>query len=506
MAPAWEGRRLVIVVRDKVLWFGPGLTEPIKAEFEERSLFPAEVGKDLKDDEFKVSRAAVFGWNPTTLDYLRNFGTSAVDHGLTVVLTAAFREGLFWLDELAKKLLPVGTFHPVYNQPAHAIPEIAARHDPGRYAQDDLEIDCSFELSATDRLLLRRAFNDSASLHVEKLHEGKSGALVVAVHAVYAEAEKGPYPLPHFAKLDARERIQVEHRAYEEQVARYIPFSQRPNCEPTRCLYGSSRAILVGDFVDGSSSLGSQLQSGSANGTLHSLFDDALAGWRRNVFAVDKKIRLQPVRESLFRPAALPPSLWAAARRAGARRKPATLAAKLDEYQGEYREGIVHGDLNAENVRVRRGEAILIDFYKTTYGAIASDLAALETAMSFTYMAEVLSRSGTEGGAFEESDLYRNWKESTDALFSFEQGAFLRVPPVTEAWSSFGWLWDATRQLRLMAHYIDGSETSYAYLLALQLLRVAMYAEPGKESSPEFIVRRDAYVAADRLVTAVTRL
>jgi Ser/Thr protein kinase RdoA (MazF antagonist) len=43
----------------------------------------------------------------------------------------------------------------------------------------------------------------------------------------------------------------------------------------------------------------------------------------------------------------------------------------------------MHGDLHGENVRVRNGNAILIDFASVCSGPLTADLAALETCLAF---------------------------------------------------------------------------------------------------------------------------
>src|ERR1035441_5143654 len=127
---------------------------------------------------------------------------------------------------------------------------------------------------------LRTSTENSRSITVEPLTKGFSGARVLAVYAEFAQGEAAPYPLPYFAKIDTRKRILREYEAYDRFVTRYIPFSQRPNCEPKRCFAALTDGILVGDFVDDSVPLSDVVKPHGARSIIHSLFDDALRGWR----------------------------------------------------------------------------------------------------------------------------------------------------------------------------------------------------------------------------------
>ena len=227
-------------------------------------------------------------------------------------------------------------------------------------------------------------------ISLEPLKKGFSGARVFAVYAEFPEGEAAPYPLPYFAKIDSCKHILKEYEAYDRFVTRYVPFSQRPNCEPKRCFLGLTDGILVGDFVDNSESLADVVQPNGARAIIHSLFDDALRGWRQQAYNREERISLSDVRADILKPERIKPIHVAAAKTFGATLPPNELTLLLDESAKHlYRRGPVHGDLNTQNIRVRNGEAVLIDFYKSNIGPLVADLASLEIAICFSMEVDI---------------------------------------------------------------------------------------------------------------------
>ena len=327
-----------------------------------------------------------------------------------------------------------------------------------------------------------------------------------AVYAEFPEGEAAPYPLPYFAKIDSCTHILKEYEAYDRFVTRYVPFSQRPNCEPKRCFLGLTDGILVGDFVDNSEALADVVQPNGARAIIHSLFDDALRGWRQQAYNREERISLSDVRADILKPERIKPVHVTAAKTFGATLPPNELTLLLDESaKHPYRRGPVHGDLNTQNIRVRNGEAVLIDFYKSNIGPLVADLASLEIAICFSMEAET-SWNLKDQKAYEDSSRFKEWRRHIDKLFIFVAKEFGMVPPLQEQPCAHDWMWSACRQLRLMAHYIEPNEEAYGYLLVAYMLRMAMFPEDEQQiepHTPDAVVRAYAYWSAERILRAI---
>ena len=331
---------------------------------------------------------------------------------------------------------------------------------------------------------------------VSTVKERFSGARVFAVYAEFPEGEAAPYPLPYFAKIHSCKHILKEYEAYDRFVSRYVPFSQRPNCEPKRCFLGLTDGILVGDFVDNSESLADVVQPNGARGIIHSLFDDALRGWRQQAYYREERISLSDVRANILKPERIKSVHVKAAKTFGATMSPYELTLLLDESAKHlYRRGPVHGDLNTQNIRVRNGEAVLIDFYKSNIGPLVADLASLEIAICFSMEADA-SWNLEDQKAYEDSSRFNEWRRHIDTLFKFVANKFGMVPPLQEQPCAHDWMWSACRQLRLMAHYIEPNEGAYGSLLGAYLLRMAMFPDDEKRIEPH---TPDAVVRASHI-------
>lgn len=514
----------MIVERTQVLWLGPPPSKTMLTEFERRRLTITVVTGDISERNFALSRAIVFCFDEQrkgdSIGAIKQYATQASQHGLLVVVHAARTAAERMLQghippalvsDLPEEFDRFADFpRPQFSlkRPPHELAELVARHPVGPYFSGpaDLDVKGTLPKEQSDVFLLRRAFGDCRSITVSPLTKGFSGARVLVVFAEFPDGEAAPYPLPYFAKIDSRERVLREYAAYDRFVTRYVPFSQRPNCEPKRCFVGLNDGILVGDFVDESVALSELVKASGARSIIHSLFDDALRGWRQQAFYSDRRIPLSQFRPEILDPERVKNPNFALAREFGAARSPQELAAVLDRGGNyNYRYGPVHGDLNTQNVRVRNGEAVLIDFYKSRPGALAADLASLEVAICFSMEAEA-SWEPRKQGQYEDSERFKEWQRHIDSLFTFVVGKFYLIPPLKDQPCSHNWMWSACRQLRLMANYIEPSEDSYVYLLAAYLLRMAMF--PEKESdiephTPDAVVRGYAYWCAERMLNAV---
>jgi hypothetical protein len=131
------------------------------------------------------------------------------------------------------------------------------------------------------------------------------------------------------------------------------------------------------------------IDRGAGRNALHSLFEGALRGWRRqpfydNQYVADGNVlhhlrRSRPIAYNVSRKRRLE-KRW---RSAGAAVRPFDeLDAMLVALPAiRYRYGTTHGDLHGNNVRIAGADAILIDFASVDYGPLTVDPAALDVSL-----------------------------------------------------------------------------------------------------------------------------
>lgn len=509
----------MVAGRTNVLWLGPDPSQATDTEFQRRGLTLTVKKPPLTEQDFRFSCAIIFCFDSSnkgqSIGLVNDYAMVAAEHGLLVVLhvskegedkllqghTVEFPDIQTGLVDLPR---PVRVLS--FNKEGHALAELAARHPAGPMLNPALKIKGELPeyRKESDSFLLKRAFSDCEAITVEALRTGLSGARVLAVYAEFPQGEVVPYPLPYFAKIDSRERILKEYENYDRFVTRYIPFSQRPNCEPKRCLLGATDGILVGDYVDDSVSLSDVVRPSGARATIHSLFDDALRGWRQQAYKRDR-IPLVSIRPRIVEPEQIKGPYVTAGKAFGATLSGIALTSLLDTSAKHlYRDGPMHGDLNTQNIRVRNGEAVLIDFYKSDYGPMSADLASLEIAICFSIEAD--AAWDDENGPYMNSQQFAEWRRHIDSLFLYVPGQFGMLPPLQERPCLHSWMWSACTQLRLMAHYLESSEEAYACLLVAYLMRLTMFPDDEKKiqaHTPDAIVRGYAYWTAERMLRAI---
>jgi Phosphotransferase enzyme family len=507
------------VERTQVLWLGLNPPTTTVTEFRRRRLTLRVAKPPLSDSDFLISCAIIFSFDSKqkgkSIGLVKTYAAKAAEHGLLVILHAnkkdedrLLQSHVLDFPEVKARFVdfprPIKQFS--FKKPGYELAELAARHPIGPPLNIDLDIKGNRPDKESDIFLLKRAFSDCKAITVEPLTKGLSRARVLAVYAEFPEGEVAPYPLPYFAKIDTCKHILKEFEAYDRFVTHYVPFSQRPNCEPKRCLLGLTDGILVGDFVDDSVSLSDVVQPNGARAIIHSLFDDALRGWRQQAYRRNDRALLTDTRLSILDPTRIKATYVASGKEFGAKSSGAELTRLLDDSaKHPYRRGPVHGDLNTQNIRVRNGEAVLIDFYKSDIGPLAADLASLEIAICFSIEADT-EWDEKKDGRYADSDRFKEWRRHIDKLFKFVPGEFGMVPPLQEQPCLHGWMWSACRQLRLMAYYIEPDEDAYGFLLSAYLLRMTMFPEDeGKivPGSPDFLVRGYAYWCAERILRAI---
>ena len=305
-------------------------------------------------------------------------------------------------------------------------------------------------ISPEDEVLLRRAFWDCREVHFEELNQGKSGATVLVAHA---KLEHG-WAAPYFLKISDRAEVIREYRNYREDVDPYIHFQLGPGLTLQRCCLGAHRGVLVGDFVDESESLVQCAMADRASSAISCLFHRTLRGWHGR----DPKLTAESLGQYLERMRMMPlqPSaerLKRAQEIRAAPIDPAQLRTRIMESSAtsEYREGQIHADLNARNIRVRNGDAVLIDFAESKRGPILLDLASLEASLIV---------SGAPKTARDRKELVRHlseWRPSIDALYAHPLEMAPRLPAPTNEWA---WLHHCTRQIRM--HAREAREQAWA--------------------------------------------
>ena len=485
--------------RHNVIWLGSNAPHDLAAKLRLRGLTLQEnpaLGLDKRHITLANARAIIISVRDdkdTLLDKAKGgLADVALAHGLSVYMLVPLEAvdaiaGHFpnWVQHGKLEILTEEAVDDVIK---------GITDSPGRAYKKDIRIsDPSPKFTAEEEILLKRAFGDAKEVSLSRLSGGAS-AKVFKAFAILEDSRAGPHPLPFFVKFDRRPKILRELRNYDDCTTLFVPFWARPNRDRTRCAVGCERGILVGNFIEFSRSLSDHVRDGTAARPIHSLFADALQGWRRQAFVDSSSHRNQPLAKSLggatytsTKPEAYDRASIVAKRASaiGATRGLDELATAIDGLRSvEHRCAIAHGDLHPDNVQVRDGQAILIDFASTTTAPLSVDPASLDTAL-------VLQATG-----INEID----WREFVVDIFSIETLRTLPSPGKPNA--PMALLRDAIREIRRFAlpDLLDADE--YAMAIAISLFRHAF--RPPRDGEP---TDRRAYLfaAADKLVTTLVR-
>jgi hypothetical protein len=486
--------------RTKVLWLGAPPRPKHSLEHANRGLALCDVNLDDFDEaalDYAYARGIVFCAMPPKFPAVRRaLGgvVRALNHGLCVLILVADSVAHAFVAETIEKLVAKGPARDRIRYrigaPAHEVAELFARHDPGPAINLALRIDAPAEVQLTDeqRFMLQRAFSDCSAISLLRLPGGRS-ALTLSVQATLKNSSVGPHPLPFFAKIDRPALIVAEQGCYQRYAESHIAWYLRPNLQPGRCLIGADSGILVGSFVDKSESLWSQIMQGRAEKAIKSLFVETLAGWRHTGASAQTEL------------GSIPPSLEGVFAHANVRRRYVKAAAALgftrdpqDVWEGflnlpsrTWAKAPIHGDLHAQNVRVRGQDAIIIDLAKVTLGPPGADPACLEVWIAF--------EMPCPGHEVDEAV----WLRTVQELFAYRQVA---SPPGVNPSAPLAWLRDGVIHTRAVAL---GSSTPVEYVitLALYLLRRARF-EPDRANAQADELRRTwAWILGCQLLEAV---
>lgn len=494
MASAFA-EKMTTIYRKKVLWPNPPPCKEFVDEFERRGLILEYPEEGNWESYFPYSTALILTYEPEKPSpfyknsfILRSLALKLADHG---IITLTFVPDIPSIEVVRaqykriklKPFLLAGIKTQIFD-----MAEIAARHNPGRAMNSTIAINCETpELAESikdiDRFLLSRAFNDCKKLLLKKLDGGRS-ANVLCIHAVFeddieilAGGNALLSPLPFFAKIDVVGKIKAETNKYKEFTTHFVPFNMRPNIEEDRCINGSKRGILVGNFVEKSESMLHVSRRGHSQGAIYSLFDIALRGWRLQsktetgnictackIFINTKNIEQRVLRLGIV-----------------VAKSPQELLAIVQVLPDqEYCWGPIHGDLHAKNIMVRNSDSILIDFNSTRFGPLVCDPASLEVSLAFDVGDDL---------DFDE------WRQTVDELY--EPKWLEATPPPSRNDTKDEWLRTCVRQIRLIALAEEASPHEYCIVVALYLLRKAMFSY---DSLTDDKRRGHAFILAHKII------
>lgn len=476
--------------RTRVVWFGAVDNTFDDAHFRSRqlSLELHAHGSDVANLE--NCRAVIYRYDPSEqgnlVRWLRDVAPNLLNHGVRIqVLTDAPADFTFVGRQLKSQPL-VRLAANALRQQVPQVAENAARCPIQRLANQRLEIEPT-PAEPLCKLLLQRAFNDCKKVILEPLPGGRS-TQAYAARATFIDSLAGPMPLPFFVKFGDVQRISRELEKYQQYVDHFIPFNLRPHLNHERCLLAPTHGLLVGNFVSRSSSLREALARGDGAQPIHSLFEETLAGWslqahEENNEALSKG-NLFAELGSLFRPDRISAERVQRAQVMGALLTPPGFTAALQALpEIAFRHAPIHGDLHAENVRVRGIDSIVIDFESVRRGPVVTDKACLEVSLLFT----------------AAGDSAEGWRALVDTLYRDEY--LQRVPPPPREPSKREWVWNAVRQIRLLAASCEetGGE-EYRRALVYSLLRRAGFLDdrPGEQERGDY-----AFVIAERLLKSI---
>lgn len=340
-------------------------------------------------------------------------------------------------------------------------------------------------LTATQTLLLRRAFWDCKTVHLLQMSGGLSGAYVFRAYTELQSGLDGNWPLLHFVKIGDRRSIVTEYTKYRGHAAKYIPFNLSPRLDLDRCGLGSRDGIIVGDFVEHAEPLRDVAASGRASHAIGNLFGRTLRGWHHG--ASEQSHRSLPDALVELFPTNVPHEREARIRALGSMRTLPELRTLFEKCHSQpVLVGTIHADLNATNVLLRGSDAVVIDFEKLREAMpVIYDPASVEAALL------------VDGFANDRGDEHV-WLKSIESLYNVDTlfGPFPNCHPR----HSSAWFFECVRQIRQHGRELERAPGQYATALAFALLKKS--CNPANFGSQEGF-RAAAYVLADRLLASL---
>jgi hypothetical protein len=284
-------------------------------------------------------------------------------------------------------------------------------------------------------------------------------------------------------------KIVAERVCYERYAETHIAWNLRPNLQPARCLVGAQIGILVGSFVPKSESLWTLITQGRAEAAIRSLFTETLASWRDPEAATRAESgSIAPSLGEVFNYLNVRKSYLEAAAKLGFAREPQQVwEGFLNLPSRSWPRAPIHGDLHAENVRIRANDAILIDLAKATMGPPGADPACMEVWIAFEIPPPCAQMERTV------------WLQTVQELFGCYQ---VMSPPRPDPVVPNAWLRDAVIHTRRTA-LASTPPVDYAITLALYLLRRASFSPAAVDTECDAYRRTWAWILGCQLLEAV---
>ena len=244
---------------------------------------------------------------------------------------------------------------------------------------------------------MQRSFHDCTDITLKRIAGGYSGARTFLIDAHLQASEAGAEPEPFFVKLGTSVKLQVESNRFRAFAEHHIPWYLRPNFLPQRSIFGVKEAILVGSFVRGSSSLVDVARRGNGPALIRSLFEETLANLYRQSRTIEQSSSrsLESALAEFSNHEKIPKERTRAAAEifGGNELDPQDLWWQiLSLPEQAWKNSSIHGDLHGENVRVRKMDAIVIDFAEACHAPASADLANLEVWLAFDLANDQFSR------------------------------------------------------------------------------------------------------------------
>lgn len=479
--------------RHEVLWFGAAPDNATEQEFANRRLVLRVLRAGAQLPSLAPVTAAIFAIDGQHVEEViataKAYARKLLDHGCRIDLVAPDDLAMGAAQAALSEILAPPGFNVRTAPRAFEVAEGVARHEAGPQPRLDLEIVVAANrepIRPADAPLFQRVFSDCKRIVLTELTGGLSDARVFAVHMTVDKSYAGVWPQPAFAKLDRRNKVEAEFRNYRQFADTFIPFGLRPNVREV--VAGAERALLVGNFVDRSESLWDLARRNVAAQAITALIDETLGGWRDQAYARDPQegsVALAMMNAGIFNPNRLRSRYREYGRENGVSTEFDTLWVGLAAVKQRYRQSPIHGDLHGENVRVRNGQAIVIDLASVSHGPLTSDLAALEVWMAFELPPEANEKE------------YKNplWAQEIDRLYA--PTAFQHPPGPCEPTSEHCWLATVVRQIRQKGIAVQSCATEYQTAVVVQLLRRCQW--DGREVAERYR-REHGYLVATRLI------
>lgn len=496
--------------RPKLLWYGRPPTSDDNREAVNRGLVIEEPATATEPD-FAHARAAIF-WATlphfeSAVSQLETLLVFAVDNGLLVFVVVVV-ETVGQLNEVTRVLAarhPEGARYGSYRvrtsgpsspvQP-HEAPQEALIHLARAGANKTLIIEAPADVILSDdhRLLLQRAFHDCTAIQLELITGGFSGAMTFYVQATLAASNAGPMPTPFFAKLHASTELRDEMASFQEYAEHHVAWHLRPDFLPDRCIYGVNQGILVGRFAAGSRSLWEVAAVGQGPRHIRSLFTETLGVLRQDRQVADPHVHGSVIEtlDAFCKHWRVPGARVELAKQFGGEiHSSATLWRKLLNLPSQpwLRSGI-HGDMHANNVRVRKEDSIVIDFAHATRGPMCADLASLEVWLAFEWL---------NGQHFDRHE----WQRRVEHAYRPPELMHLSWSTTDAAMNH--WLLPCIYEIRLHAKACTLGVDEYMRVLAVYLLRHASFPADKRCVDDDDFRRAYAYWLSNRLVLHLCR-